>query len=148
MSDELTKRKNPFEMKRTPVVEEEIPENITCAIDNVGNVFPAQKSDDGIVVILTAKSSDNIDFELSDKYQFKNISLKSCDEKLDILLNDKLFTSYQYPADLKKPFLGPVYTSTGNTFTRPDLHHEEHPHQRSVFVGVGDVNGVDLWNEP
>ena len=27
MSDELTKRKNPFEMKRTPVVEEEIQEN-------------------------------------------------------------------------------------------------------------------------
>lgn len=128
--------------------EDNIAENICCAIDKSGNIFPAQKTAGGVVIILTAKQDDNIELELSDKKVFDNISLRPCNEKLDILFNNKLFASYQYPSALKKPFLGPVYTKTGNTFTRPDLHHEEHPHQRSVFIGVGDVNGVDLWNEP
>lgn len=129
-------------------IEDNIEEKISCAIDKDGNIFPAQKTEGGVVVILTAKQSDNIELELSDKNVFNTIALRSGSEKLDILFDNKLFTSYQYLSDLKKPFLGPVYTKTGNTFTRPDLHHKEHPHQRSVFIGVGDVNGVDLWNEP
>ncbi|MFR5072590.1 MAG: PmoA family protein [Bianqueaceae bacterium] len=28
-----------------------------------------------------------------------------------------------------------------------DLETTEHPHQRSVFIAVGDVNGIDFWNE-
>lgn len=129
-------------------IEGDIAENISCAIDKNGNIFPAQKKDDGVVVVLSAKQSDNIELELSDKKIFDNITVDSETEKLNILFNGKLFTSYQYLSELKKPFLGPVYTKTGNTFTRPDMHHEEHPHQRSIFIGVGDVNGVDLWNEP
>ncbi len=125
-----------------------IPENITCATDCHGNVFPAQKTKNGFVVVLTCEKSDSITLELSDKKFFSNISFQEKEEQLDILFDGKLFTSYQYLSELKKPFLGPVYTKTGNTFTRPDLHHKEHPHQRSVFVGVGDVNGTDLWNEP
>ncbi len=129
-------------------IDEDIKENISCATDNAGNIFPAQKTDGGIVVILTAKQNDKIELELSDRKFFGNLSLLSNNEKLDILYDEKLFTSYQYSSKLKKPFLGPVYTKTGNTFTRPDMYHEEHPHQRSIFIGVGDVNGVDLWNEP
>ncbi len=127
---------------------ESIPENVTCAIDENGNVFPAQKTENGVIVILTSEKKESLELTLSDEKAFDNISFKQGDEKLDILFDGKIFTSYQYPKDIKKPFLGPVYTKTGNTFTRPDLHHEEHPHQRSVFIGVGDVNGVDLWNEP
>ena len=123
-------------------------ENITCAFDSEGNVFPAQKTDGGYIVVLSANKSDSLELDLSNKVTFNNITLCSDAEKLDVLYDGKIFTSYQYPSQLKKPFLGPVYTKSGNTFTRPDLHHEEHPHQRSVFIGVGDVNGVDLWNEP
>lgn len=127
---------------------ENIPDNITCATDKNGNVFPAQKCKGGILVILTHEEAENIELTLSNDKTFNTISLVSQKEKLDIYFDGKVFSSYQYPDFLKKPFLGPIYTKTGNTFTRPDLHHKEHPHQRSVFVGVGDVNGVDLWNEP
>ncbi len=127
---------------------EPVSEKISCAIDDNGNIFPAQKTDGGVLVILTAEKSDSIELTLSDEKVFDNITLSQEDEKLNILFDNKLFTSYQYPSELKKPFLGPVFTKSGNTFTRPDLHHPEHPHQRSVFIGVGDVNGVDLWNEP
>ena len=127
---------------------ENIPENVTCAIDNDGNIFPAQKCKAGVLVILTSEKGNDIELTLSDEKTFDNISLVPADEKLDVLFDGKIFSSYQYPDSLKKPFFGPVYTKTGNTFTRPDLQHKEHPHQRSVFIGVGDVNGVDLWNEP
>ena len=40
-----------------------------------------------------------------------------------------------------------VKDDKGNAFTRLDLTVKEHPHQRSVFIAVGDVNGVDCWNE-
>ncbi len=126
---------------------ENLPEKVTCAFDENGNYFPAQKIEGGVIVILSADKKE-ITLGFSDKKIFDPISFIHGNEKLDILFNDVLFTSYQYPSDIKKPFLGPVYTATGDTFTRPDLHHKEHPHQRSVFVGIGDVNGVDLWNEP
>ncbi len=127
---------------------ENVPDSITCATDESGNVFPAQKFDDGIVIILTAEKGKDTELTLSDEKDFSNISLAQKEDKLDIFFDGTLFSSYQYPDSIKKPFFGPVYTKTGNTFTRPDLHHKEHPHQRSVFIGVGDVNGVDLWNEP
>ncbi|MBE6782444.1 MAG: hypothetical protein E7536_00325 [Ruminococcaceae bacterium] len=127
---------------------DEIDLNVTCAIDEKGNVFPAQKTDGGVVVIFTSDNTEEVTLTLSDKEYENVISLEEESEKLNILFNGKLFSSYQYPSEFKKPFFGPVFTKTGNTFTRPDLHHKEHPHQRSVFVGVGDVNGVDLWNEP
>ncbi len=122
--------------------------NITCAIDEYGNYFPAQKTADGIVVILTSDKKDELKLELLDKKVFTNLSLNQENEKLEIYYDGKIFSAYQHPEHLKKPFFGPVYTKTGNTFTRSDINNPEHPHQRSVFIGVGDVNGVDLWNEP
>ncbi len=65
----------------------------------------------------------------------------------DIYLDGRLFTSCNYSDNFIRPFMGPVFTSFGKSFTRFADFHEEHPHQRSVFVGIGDVNGVDFWNE-
>ena len=64
-----------------------------------------------------------------------------------VYLDGRLFTSCVYESDYIRPFMGPVFASDFSQFTRFEPHHAEHPHQRSVFVGVGDVNGVDCWNE-
>ncbi len=69
------------------------------------------------------------------------------DKKFDVYLDERLFTSCVYSDKFIRPFMGPVYTSFGKTFTRYADFHEEHPHQRSVFVGIGDINGIDFWNE-
>ncbi len=76
--------------------------------------------------------------------------------KLEVLIDGKVFTSYVYTNELYKPYLGPVMTSFGESFTRLDFETKEHPHHRSVFFGVGDVSldgredigSVDFWNEP
>ena len=75
--------------------ETEIAENISCAIDEKGNIFPAQKTDDGVIVILTSEEKNNIELTLSDKHSFANIELKENTEKLDILFDGKLFSSYR-----------------------------------------------------
>ncbi len=68
-------------------------------------------------------------------------------KRFNIYRGDSLFTVCDYSEDYIRPFMGPVYTSFGKSFTRFKPFHEEHPHQRSVFVGIGDINGVDFWNE-
>lgn len=65
----------------------------------------------------------------------------------DVYDGERLFTSCVYEPEYIRPFMGPVWTSGGESFTRCASHHEKHPHQRSVFIGIGDVNGVDCWNE-
>lgn len=74
------------------------------------------------------------------------------DGYLEINRRGSLFARYVYTGFLK-PFLGPVLTADGHSFTRADDHNPEHPHQRSVFVGHGEVilEGhlpIDCWNEP
>ena len=76
-----------------------------------------------------------------------SFELKRTGNDVDVHLDGKLFTTCVNSADYKAPFMGPVLTGDGISFTRPDLHHKEHPHQRSVFIGIGDVNGYDFWNE-
>lgn len=73
--------------------------------------------------------------------------IKERAHSFDVFDGDRLFTSVVYEPDFVRPFMGPVYTSFGDSFTRFEPFHREHPHQRSVFVGIGDVNGVDFWNE-
>ena len=70
------------------------------------------------------------------------------DEQIDILIENKYFTSYMYGGEFAKPFIGPVIGPNGESYTRLDFKTAEHPHHRSVWIAVGDVNGVDFWNEP
>ena len=77
------------------------------------------------------------------------------EERLDVKYGDALFTSYVYTKSLPKPYLGPILTPDGTSYTRLDFTTTEHPHHRSVFFGVGDVTlegtdikNIDFWNEP
>ena len=73
--------------------------------------------------------------------------LKKMGTDVDVFLDGRLFTTCVNSADYKAPFMAPVLTKDGINFTRPDRRHKEHPHQRSVFIGIGDVNKYDFWNE-
>lgn len=128
---------------------EDVPDNIKSAVDNNGKTYPAQKCDGGVIIIADIVKGEN-QFTLGDKQLNGGITVIMNDHEkhIDFKIDDKLFTSYVYSSDFVKPFLGPVYTSDGNTYTRLDFTTKEHPHHRSIFLGVGDVNGIDFWNEP
>ena len=126
----------------------------------------ALKSDDGKLIPIQFSTIDGkkymvfiISLMKGEEKTFEIVKGVNCPSKaeliqkfysksVDIMLGGKLFTSYVYDNKFAKPYLGPVYNKEGESYTRLDLLTKEHPHQRSVFLGIGDVNGIDFWNEP
>ncbi|MGM0620813.1 MAG: PmoA family protein [Bacteroidota bacterium] len=74
------------------------------------------------------------------------------ENKVDILVDGDLFTSYIYSQNLKKPVLWPVVTSGGNEITRQyplkikTGERADHPHHVGMWFNYGNVNGLDFWN--
>lgn len=77
---------------------------------------------------------------------------KPSEKKVDVLIGGKLFTSYIWPASIKKPVLWPVISDGGNEITRQfPLKNKageraDHPHHVGIWLNYGDVNGLDFWN--
>jgi hypothetical protein len=73
-------------------------------------------------------------------------------QKVDVLIDNNLFTSYRYPVNVEKPFLFPVIAPDGNIITRgypiePRKGERiDHPHHVGIWFNYGDVNGLDFWN--
>jgi VCBS repeat-containing protein len=72
--------------------------------------------------------------------------------KVNVYVNGSLFTTYQYPSDLEKPFLFPVYAPNGSVITRGfplaprQGERVDHPHQVGIWFNHGNINGLDFWN--
>jgi hypothetical protein len=72
--------------------------------------------------------------------------------KVDVMIDGKLFTSYQYPTNIEKPFLYPVFAPNGSVITRgyplePRKGERiDHPHHIGIWFNHGNVNGLDFWN--
>lgn len=72
--------------------------------------------------------------------------------KIDVVIGDKLFTSFLYPDSLEKPVLYPVNTASGTTVTRgfplDPIAGEptDHPHHLGVWLNFENMNGLDFWN--
>ena len=73
-------------------------------------------------------------------------------KKVDIMVDGKLFTSYQYPSNMEKPYLFPVYAPNGTVITRgfplqPRKGERiDHPHHIGLWFNYGNVNHIDFWN--
>jgi hypothetical protein len=72
--------------------------------------------------------------------------------KVDVLVDGELFTSYMYPNSIKKPVLYPLKTAKGTKITRGfplepmPGERVDHPHHVGMWLNYGDVNGLDFWN--
>ena len=77
---------------------------------------------------------------------------KSDENKVDIIFEGELFTSYIYPEDMPKPVLYPIVTKGGNKVTRyfplekKEGERVDHMHHVGHWLNYGDVNGLDFWN--
>ncbi len=73
-------------------------------------------------------------------------------QRVDVFVDGQPFTSYIYPATLKKPVLYPLRSAGGALVTRGfpldprPGERVDHPHQVGVWFNYGDVNGFDFWN--
>ena len=84
----------------------------------------------------------------------QNVKLVQNDgqRRVDVLIGDKLFTSYQYPVNQEKPFLFPLYAQNGSVVTRGypveprKGERVDHPHHIGLWFNHGNINGLDFWN--
>ena len=142
------------DMNEEPVfvlpTEGRIPEDVTAFRCKDGRLFPAQKKGEGAIAIVSGRKGELL--QVAPDYDVRFIPVKiehdEASKKLEVKIKDELFSEYVYGCEKAfKPYFGPIYDKNGNHFTRVDFNTSEHPHHRSVFVGIGDVNGVDCWNE-
>ena len=80
------------------------------------------------------------------------ITPNEAERRIDITIDGKPFTSYIYPATIKKPVLWPLRTAKGTVVTRRfplepgEGERVDHPHHVGLWFNHGDVNGFDFWN--
>jgi Methane oxygenase PmoA len=74
------------------------------------------------------------------------------ENKVEVFIGQKLFTSFLYPDSLEKPVLYPVHAANGTVVTRGfplnPLPGEpnDHPHHIGIWFNFENVNGLDFWN--
>jgi len=75
----------------------------------------------------------------------------SNNKKIDVMVDGKLLTTYQWPDNICKPVLYPLYTSSGTEITRgypikPRVGERmDHNHQIGNWLTYGNVEGYDFW---
>jgi Methane oxygenase PmoA len=74
------------------------------------------------------------------------------ENKVDIFISGKLFTTFLYPDSLEKPVLFPVHAANGTVVTRgfpldpQPGDPTDHPHHTGIWFTFENVNGLDFWN--
>jgi len=81
-----------------------------------------------------------------------NVEFVKGDNKIDVMIGRKLFTSYLYDSKQTKPVLVPLRTLSGIEVNRryPLVKTEgastDHVHHVGIFFAVDEVNGTNFWN--
>jgi hypothetical protein len=77
---------------------------------------------------------------------------KPGENRIDIMVGNKLFTSFLYPDTIAKPVLYPIYAANGTMVTRgfpmepKPGEPTDHPHHLGLWFNFENVNGLDFWN--
>ena len=138
------------DLREEPVFLEiaEVPADLTSFSAN-GRLFPASPVKDGVLAVLTADKGETLVLSCgTEDCGFCTADVDAAAGTVALTAGNHRFAEYVYGSEFPKPHLGPITDNSGNSFTRCDRMHKEHPHQRSIIIAIGDVNGVDCWNEP
>jgi hypothetical protein len=87
-----------------------------------------------------------------------SVELKRSQDKIDVVIGGKVFTTYYLSAATAKPYLMPLQTASGVVISRSfpvgndvsgaDAKNDSfEPHQRPLYFGHGNVDGLDYWGE-
>lgn len=80
-----------------------------------------------------------------DVFAQTKIVAQKFNSKIDILINNNLFTSYIFSQDEKYPFFFPVNGPSNASVT--SMRNGNYPHHSSLFFGCDKVNGGNYWQE-
>jgi hypothetical protein len=88
-----------------------------------------------------------------------SVKLERSPHQIEVTIDGKPFTTYYFDPAIAKPYLMPLRTASGSVVTRdfpvkndaskgnPKASAFE-PHQRPLYFGHGDMDGLDFWQEP
>ena len=87
-----------------------------------------------------------------------NVELKRGHDQVEVYIGGQLFTTYYFSADVAKPYLMPLRTPAGVVLSRDfpvanDVGKADpkessfEPHQRPLYFGHGNIDGLDFWGE-
>src|SRR5947209_7327254 len=86
------------------------------------------------------------------------VELKPAQNQIDVTIDGRPFTTYYFSPEIAKPYLMPLRTASGDIVTRGfpignDVSGQPQgrafePHQRPLYFGHGDIDGLDFWQEP
>lgn len=92
--------------------------------------------------------------EMNEQPSFSGVAIgPEEDATLPVTVGRNHFTTYHFGRFLPRPFLYPVLGPFGAGVTRnypmnsSEADSADRPHQRSIWMGWGDVAGVDFWSE-
>jgi hypothetical protein len=101
------------------------------------------------VLALCAITSTTVRAQKSEPVKFVR---SKTENKIEVLIGGKFFTSFLYPEKLEKPVLYPLTASNGTIVTRgfplnPKAGDPtDHPHHIGTWFNYENVNGLDFWN--
>jgi Methane oxygenase PmoA len=87
-----------------------------------------------------------------------SVELQRSEHQIEVKIDGKPFTTYYFDPAIAKPYLMPLRTASGAVVTRgfpvgndvsagnPKDDSFE-PHQRPLYFGHGNVDGLDFWGE-
>ena len=83
---------------------------------------------------------------------FAAVEVKQGQDRVDISIDGKLFTTLFYGPNTMKPYIAPLLAPSGKVMTRRwpmdsavQGETKDHPHHTGMWFTHGDVNGVDFW---
>lgn len=72
-------------------------------------------------------------------------------DHVSISINGQPFSDFYIGSNYQKPFLSPLRTATGLIVSRRwpmeqvEGESRDHPHHKGLFIGYGDISGVNFW---
>ena len=88
----------------------------------------------------------------------ESVQLQRMVTHINVVVGGKPFTTYYFDPKVAKPYFMPLRSAQGTIITRgfpigntvpPEHQHDRNlePHQRPMYFGHGNVDGVDFWGE-
>jgi hypothetical protein len=80
-------------------------------------------------------------------------SIQHSQDRIEVSLDGKPYTAFEYNSRWDKPFLYPIRTASGTVISRGypiearEGEKQDHPWHRGIWYGHGLINGEDFWRE-
>ena len=86
------------------------------------------------------------------------VELTRAGSTVEVTVGGKPFTTYHFESEVAKPYFQPLRSADGTVITRgfpigneiPPEHMKDpalEPHQRPMYFGHGNIDGIDFWGE-